>query len=535
MTLPNPFPKTDDIYQTRNPAFVLFGSRFFADQTVVELLAELLSVVFSDKWIGSKGPITSPLPSLQDLNDWASGKGKKLIYRPPIRLNLKLFALLCASPLSSRHQVHEEHYEYLANKFLSKVRADRKKPEEVKEWVEDFLTGFQGAGFDRTWCAQTFYPVTTNFLLQETIWNHTEARRRPLSTWVDAVYKFNTHYTVSRHRFLARGGELLYLQLCNLFSGKPAASLAKKLGYYEPDYELDSLHECLEKGFQLLQRKQFAVLDKTVDFIENLDPETHLETNRHDGLTCGWCPEESWPEAYLFAIEMSRILRATIDPVEQLELMQFGCALQVLRSMCAQSVRYGSLSPKSDHHGSVLGYGWVFSPIEGYSTQQRLASCQNLGVIFRVIKSALQNEDIVKHVESVKHGIRLSPNKLDTNYGHKYFNRLGKRLGIIYPWKGAEPRFVLTDKLLRYLVLSVLEPGMSCTYEEFKNRIYAHHGIAIEGQELQNAIVWTGLPLNSSVQPDGDSCLTQMLRAGGFLIELSDGCSIVRNPFSAQF
>ena len=28
MTLPNPFPKTDDIYQTRNPAFVLFGSRF---------------------------------------------------------------------------------------------------------------------------------------------------------------------------------------------------------------------------------------------------------------------------------------------------------------------------------------------------------------------------------------------------------------------------------------------------------------------------------------------------------------------------
>ena len=98
------------------------------------------------------------------------------------------------------------------------------------------------------------------------------------------------------------------------FSGKPAASLAKKLGYYEPDYELDSLHECLEKGFQLLQRKQFAVLDKTVDFIENLDPETHLETNRHDGLTAAGA-RRKLARSISFAIEMSRILRATIDPL----------------------------------------------------------------------------------------------------------------------------------------------------------------------------------------------------------------------------
>ena len=94
---------------------------------------------------------------------------------------------------------------------------------------------------------------------------------------------------------------------------------------------------------------------------------------------------------------------------------------------------------------------------------------------------------------------------------------------------------MVTDQLIRYLVLSLVEPGKSCTYEDFKRRVYAHHGIAVEGEELEDALIWSGLPPNSSVQPIGDSWFTQMLRAGGFLVELSDGCSLVRNPYSLEF
>ena len=535
MTLPTPFPRlTIFIKLIIRPLYC--SAAAFADQTVVELLSEFLSVFFSPKWLGQQGPITSPLPSLQELNKWRSNGGSRLKYRPPIRLNLKLFALLCASPLDSRHQVHTDHYEYLVEKFADQIQSDRRKPEEVKEWVEDFLMGFQGAGFDRTWCAQTLYPVTTTFLLQETIWNHTEARRNPATTWLESIYKFKTYYSVSRHRFLSRGGELLYLQLCNLFASKKVTEFVQRLGYFGEEYTLDSLHECLQTGFQLLKDTESTALNKMVDFIENLDHETYLKANEHDGLKCEWCPQESWPEAYLFALEISRILRATMDPVERLELMQFGCALQVLRSMCAQSVRYSSLlSRNSLTKGSALGYAWLFSPKEGYSRQQRLASCQNLSIVFRLIQSALQNTDIVNHARAVKSKRSVSDSKLDRDYGYKLFNLMGKRLDIIFPWRGAAPRFVLTDKLLRYLVLSVLEPGTSCTYDEFKRRIYSHHGIAVEGLELENAVIWSGLPANTSVQPDGSSELTEMLRAGGFLTELSDGCSLVHNPFSAQF
>ena len=535
MVLPKPFPKTNGIYNTNNPAFILFGSRFFFDQTILELLAEFLAIALSPKWIGDKGPITAPLPSLQELSNWSATNGVKLKYHTPIRLNLKLFALLCASPLDTRHQVHKEHYIYLAEEFANRIQSIGKESMEIKDWIEDFLMGFQGAGQERTWCAQTLYPIVSSFLLQETIWKKTFARNKQLD-WRTVRYGLNNFFGTKQHLFWARGGELLYLQLCNLFARKSTNNMEKRLGYDGEKYSINILHQHLMKGFQLLKEKEPDAINHMVAFIEGLDPETHHSCKKLSGLECEWCPEESWPEAYAFAIEINRILRAILDPIERLELMQFGCALQVLRSMCAQSVRYSSIGFKDCFtKGGALGYAWLFSPKEKFSRQQRLASCQNLGMVFHLIQSALQNKNIIKQATSVKSKRAISDSKLDKNYGYKLFNSLGKRLGIIFPRGGAEPRFVLTDKLLRYLVLTLLDPGTSCTYTEFKRRIYSHHGIAIEDQELENAIVWSGLPPNSSLIPAGGSVLTEMLRAGGFLIELSDGCSIVRNPCSPQF
>ena len=53
MGVPKPFPNIEYKDIVRNPAFVLFGSRFYADQTTIELLAEFLMVMFTNKWIGS--------------------------------------------------------------------------------------------------------------------------------------------------------------------------------------------------------------------------------------------------------------------------------------------------------------------------------------------------------------------------------------------------------------------------------------------------------------------------------------------------
>ena len=64
--------------------------------------------------------------------------------------------------------------------------------------------------------------------------------------------------------------------------------------------------------------------------------------------------------------------------------------------------------------------------------------------------------------------------------------------------------------------------------------MYLHYGLAIEGIQLANAMQWSELPANNAMQESKRSWLAEMLRAGGFLTELSDAWSVVRNPFDAS-
>ena len=68
---------------------------------------------------------------------------------------------------------------------------------------------------------------------------------------------------------------------------------------------------------QALKGTYISPLDQLVDFLEALDATTHEKTNNNKHwLEGGWCPEESWPEGYLFAVELKRLFTATLDPIE---------------------------------------------------------------------------------------------------------------------------------------------------------------------------------------------------------------------------
>lgn len=530
-SLPAPFPALD-VSGDYNPGIRLFGKRFISEQSVVEYLVEFLALIYSDKWIADHELISTPLPSTEDLHNWP--QGKKLYYKLPVKLNLKLFAFLSSSRVDTRHEVHNAHYRSLVEQLYNKININSGSKQDVIEQLEQFLRGYHGAGANRTWCAQTFLPISPSLLTQETIWNESISRREPPLGWYDSIMRFHKYYSVSKHRFMARGGELLYLQLCNLFSGNPnkLSEFSTRLGLNSEEANLAVLHQSLQEGFEKLNRGYTAALDRLVHFIDSLNKETQELTNKdEDGLSCEWCPRESWPESYLFAVEMNRLLGAALDPVEHLELLMTGCALQVLRSLCAQSVRY--TVRQNGGRGSVLGYAWLFSPSNMPSRQQRLASQRNLQVVQALIQKALRFEELVQNA-------RRSPDKTeeqlyreaDNKYAHKLFLSLGKKMGIIAPYKGPGARFIMTDSLLRYLVTVLLRPGERCTYDDFLRKLYLHYGIAVEGEALTDSLSWSDLPANSSVQPAKGSWLTEMLRAGGFLTELSDACSIVCNPFS---
>ncbi len=530
LSLPTPFPDVD-ISKDYNPAIRLFGKRFIKEQTAVEYLAEFLALVFSGKSIHNK-EINTPLPSLEALSNWS--KGSKLLYTLPIKLNLKLFAFLGGSRVDSRHDVHKEHFERLTNKLNKGISVSVGSKEDVIDWLEQFLRGYHGTGANRTWCAQTFYPISPSLITQETIWNESIARREPPSDWHNVISQFHKYFSVSKHRFMARGGELLYLQLCNLFTLSPEKVWEYFPSAYFANEEINThlLHQSLQGRLAKMDSAYAGSFDTMVNFIDSLDKETQKLTNKSkDNLSCEWCPRESWPEGYLFAVELNRILGAVLDSIEKLELVKTGCALQVLRSLCAQSVRYSQLAQiKENKFGGTLGYAWLFSHPHMPTRQQRLSSQRNLQVVQTLIQQALRITGLVENAKQSNNAERLY-READNRYGHKLFLLLGKKLGIIAPYKGQGARFVMTDGLLRYLVTAILSPGERCTYEEFLIRLYIHYGIAVEGEQLTNSLSWSGLPANSSVQPSKGSWFAEMLCAGGFLTELSDACSIVCNTF----
>ncbi|MGI6640452.1 MAG: hypothetical protein ACOX48_02975 [Limnochordia bacterium] len=539
--LPTPFPHGADVSRDFNPAIRLFGKRFIIDQPIPEYLLEFLVIVNSRKAIGDVNEgVTSPFPTLEQIKNWP--KSALLSYEPTVRLNLKLFAFLSSSRIDSRHDIHRAQYEKLWKGLQRRINSTRDDTEDVVEWLEDLLKGFRGAGLNRTWCAQSFFPVAASLLAPETIWNETVVKTKPVASWESSVESFGTYYSLYRYNFLARGGEVLYLQLCNVFAQEQRRTeeFARSFAFTAAERDLEQLHAALQLGFESLYGGHDLAIDNLADFIEGIDPDTIRAIDKQmRKFECGWCPADSWKEGYLFAVEVKRLLHTAIDPVEKLELLMTGCALQVLRSMCAQSVRYlgcgtaGEKYSEDYSSGGGLGYSLIFTPVMNPTRHLQLTSQRNLQAVLGLIQKVLRTGSLIENAKCApsKRTLPKILKEADDKYGYKLFRALGKKLGIVVPYKGPGARFAMTDDLLRYFVLTLLEPGESCTYDAFLDRLYANHGIAVEGNNLRNAIDWSNLPPNLSTEYDDSSWLREMLRAGGFLTELSDGYSIVTNTF----
>ncbi len=520
-----------------NPGIQLFGRRFFIDQTLLEHLTEFLLVVNSPKrFSGNNTIIETFLPSWTQIHEWPNGKC--LEYRAPIRLNLKLFAFLGASRLDTRHESHKKHYKDLLVKLENVMHTVGVEKRDVLRSLENLYLGFQGVGIDRTWCAQTLFPISKAFLLQETIWNETEARRQGPFSWNEMLTDFNKLFSVSKHRFMARGGELLYLQLCNAFRER-GSQLSDFLAPYDLiEYEQDpkKLIASLEKCLGNITNKVPEALDSIIKLIDTIDGHTWNATNKDDNFTeCGWCPEDSWQEGYLFAVELNMLCHAMIDPIERIELLMVGCGLQILRSLCAQTMRYCQESVGNRKNGSLLNFTWIISDPDGSDQTAKQLSQRNLSVILAFIQQALRTKEIYENAKkSPRTNIEKLYDEADTRYGHKLFLSIGKRLGFIVPNRGPGARFIFTDRVLRYLVLALIPPGQRRTFEDFKKALYDHYGIAIEGKELANALSWCNFPKIETGGIMGGNWLMAMLQASGFLIHLSDACSLVYNPFSLE-
>ena len=481
-------------------------------------------------------PFNSVFPDRNVLQNWS--QNKRLLYAPPARLNLKLFSFIGASKLETRHESHKRHYLDILDELRSRIDSDLLgEKDDILRTIENLFLGFQGAGYDRTWCAQAFIPISINVLAGETIWKQTKAKQDSVEDWSEAL----KYFSQSQHIFLARGGELLYLQLCNAIrqSSEEIDSFSRLMEISPNETEADplKLYNALGIAFNAIMNHCSPGLDKITLLIDQIDGETVRRTDGEGDderfTNCGWCPEDSWMESYLFAVEFLRVCQAEIDPIERIEMLKLCCGFQVLRSLCVQSARVVPWSKERLSNGNELGFIWAISSPSGEDSIIKQVSQRNLKSVQQLIYNAIRIPEIKGNVEKYyrKTSIQSLYKEADTRYGDRFFLSLSKKIGFVVPKKGPGARFVLSDQIIRYFVLSLIRPGERCTLDTFKHLMFAHYGLAIDGKYIQKACIWSDYPQLSESAAGNDDWLVQKLRASGFLIHLSDACSLVQNPF----
>jgi hypothetical protein len=524
-----------------NPAIQLFGRRFPSDQTEPELLLELVLVATSEKRIGDiLVPQSALLPDIKMLRSWPQCVPLK--YAPKSRLNLKLFAFLGASKLETRHNSHRQHYCELTNLIVQGNRlsiSGSMDATKVLKTLENLFLGFQSLSGQRTWCAVSFLPVARELIAGESIWQASKVNsaKEPVETWQQALRFFSHNQQI----FLARGGELLYLQICNALAQDPSEAHSWMVGLgispSREESDLPLLHAALENALERVFTNCPETIGKLAEFVDTrVDPDTaeytdFAKANEPRFCECGWCPVESWREGTLFTIELLRLCRATVDPIERLELLEIACALQVLRSLCAQSARYTNRSETANTGGNPLGYVWAISDPTGLHTAVKQISRRNVNAVQRLIYDALRHPSIRESDSLAGEDVTGIYREADSRYGHKLFLTMAKRIGLIVPKRGGGARFVLNDRILRCLVLATIRPGERVTYENFKDLLFAHYGIAVDDEAIGRSCVWSGTSRLTTLGGNADAWLIEMLDASGMLLRLSDACSLVRNPF----
>jgi hypothetical protein len=519
-----------------NPAIQLFGKRLFGDQSPIELLIELLLISTSPKRVGDNGiSFNTSLPPMETLVNWSGAN--ELQYSPKTLLNIKLFSFMGSSRLDSRHKTHRQHYKELIQRLRNCIRVTEAGSEDdVLRTLENLFLGFQGAGVGRTWCAQSFMPISKGLLAGETIWNETAARRDPPDDWEMLLDKQQVYFTMNKHRFLARGGEVLYLQLCNALRQTPQTiqqwAKESNVNLNQKEQDPSWLHEELQRELGNLLNHCPSTVTDIAEFIDTgVEPDTarYTDTDTTTGearyVTAGNCSAESWREGYLFAVDIIRLCQADLDIVERLQLLETACAMQVLRSLAMQSERHISLENEVSSSGFRLA---VSAPNENNHALKRL-SRHTAKMMEKLIYQAIRCDDITWTTDdSIERDKILK--EADRRYGGKLFISVAKRIGLLVPRRGTGVRFTLNERLLRLLVVTIVPIGGRLTYDRFKEIVEARYGLVFDLDGFARASKWVDGIHWIFGDHNIDVWLQEMLDASGLLIHLSDACALVENP-----
>ncbi len=273
--------------------------------------------------------------------------------------------------------------------------------------------------------------------------------------------------------------------------------------------------------------------NKKNDQGENWVREYHERT-----MTCDWIKDSYGKVAQLSLNEVRNILCTSINQLEKLELLNLGIILQIFRLMINEAflVSTGKSSakpiwviqvPSADKVDDKVKKISVkyYSMIENYMTNA-------LSSQLEIKKDALINaglDDEVNRDEEIKLLVDAYKNS------HKLLRKIGKDIGLIIPVNGKNMRLTLSDDILKYFVLSMIEPSTSITLDSFLEKLYVYYGIIVrEDEYIKHYKDTYGTEVYASYLIKNFDEFIIQLRNNGYLKELSDATAIVMNPYDRE-
>jgi hypothetical protein len=518
--------------EDNNPAIQVFGRRFFKDQTPVEYLAEFLLVFASSKGDDESNAYAFPL---------YQSTPSALSYNPRYRLALKLFSFLGASKLETRHRSHIESFKAGLGEMEKRISTGSKlSRNDAVRLIQGVFSGFVGVAADRTWTAHTFLPASSTLLAREILWEHggtKGAAKNPDLTWEQA---HNGHYfNTSAHSFMARGGEMLYLQLTSLFNTKAKSGWetlllgerAESYQHLRSAADLGRLRESLESRLRHVLHESDQAIGPLGEFVNQAFEDVGVTSEgKNTSAELGWVPTETATEAFLFAWEIDNICRAQRSGLQKISLLKDLCVLHVMRTLCFQSARVASASKGEKFVG---GYAWVVSPPgeQASDNTKKIAINAYVEIENLLYESLRVYEDYDEGVEpDDANGREVWLNRGDDSVV-RLFRKVGKQIGLIVPRNGQGMRITLPPHIVRLLVAALVPPGTRIRLDAFYQRIFAHYGLAISQDMIQLALTSSRTQHATNAFGIDSAWFEEELRRGGYLIPLSDAVALVLNPY----
>lgn len=478
----------------------LFGNRLQGDQTLGEYLLEFLLVFSSAKEEDGSGKFQFHTGEQID--------GEELRYYTVPRNGLKRFIFYDRSKRESRSLIDTMAYE----EMLSML----KEKSDAPDWpyiLQDLLYGYALVIRKRGWYAQSLMPIAPELLFPETLGIKTRKNKSADTAKIDV----ETLFEYGQHDFLARGGEMYYLQLLEGI-------------YKHPDDPMIlSYRDEIQRGISYMLKEKSSGFSTIATHLQGwwledqgLDPEQAKQkaklTRR---MTLGYLQPGFDRRAVYSLQELACFLSNEIHPVTRIDLMSKGIVLALLRSMHLQAFYCVHPDAKQNPAWIVdMRTGSATSNIAKLAAASYRAAYAEFGSALNILYTTI-NED----TESFDTVSKELSNSADI------FKKMSKELQLVIPRKGAYERFSLSEDIVRYLVISLIRPGKKMTFDSFLEVLYEHYGIVIGAAQYAK--------LAENVEPgmggyfdENQAQFQTFLKNCGLLRDLSDATSIVENPYA---